>query len=161
MYLCLFLLLSYFFSFYVYLSLRDCKQRRIRERGQSIRAGSVLTGWQQGAPCGARTHKLWDHDLSRSWMFNWLSYSGAPVCSYSFLKSLKTVPKVSAKNPISFQYISFLCANRNLAWYKRQGKPYHTFRTTQKKSVLIAKSKSFEDGKQAQDWKIPFFLFWF
>ena len=34
-------------------------------------------GWQQRAPPGAWTHKLWDRDLSRSWALNWLSHWGA------------------------------------------------------------------------------------
>ena len=33
---------------------------------------------QHRAQCGARTHRLWDHDLSRSWALNRLSHPGAP-----------------------------------------------------------------------------------
>ena len=40
---------------------------------------------QHRAWCGVRTHKPWDHDLSRSWALKRLSHPGGPVPS--FLKS--------------------------------------------------------------------------
>ena len=38
---------------------------------------------------GAQTHELRDHELSRSWMLNWLSHPGAPKCKCVFLYATK------------------------------------------------------------------------
>ena len=44
---------------------------------------------QHRAWCGARTHELWDHDLSRRWMLNCLSHPGRPCeCIFLCLRSL-------------------------------------------------------------------------
>ena len=50
---------------------RERGRRRIRSRLQALSC-------QHRAQHGARTHRLRDHDLSRSWMLNRLSHSGAP-----------------------------------------------------------------------------------
>ena len=48
-----------------------------REGDTESEAGSRLwASSQHRAWCGARTHELWDHDLSRSQTLNWLSYPG-------------------------------------------------------------------------------------
>ena len=51
-----------------------------REGDTESQAGSRLQApsCQHRAQCGAWTHEPWDHDLSQSWMLNWLSYVGAP-----------------------------------------------------------------------------------
>ena len=61
-----------------------------RERNQNVSRGEAERGrhriWSRlqalsclyRARCRARTHKLWDHDLSQSWTPNWLSHLGAP-----------------------------------------------------------------------------------
>ena len=64
-----------------------------REGDIESEAGSRL--WASGqyrAWCGAGTHELWDHDLSRSQMLNRLSHPGAPppksfrlLCSHYYL----------------------------------------------------------------------------
>ena len=55
---------------------REHEQGRGRETGDRSKVGSVLRAASQ---CGARTHKPWDHDLSRSLMLNRLSHLGAPM----------------------------------------------------------------------------------
>ena len=54
-----------------------------RERG-SHRIGSRLQALscQHRARLGARTHELWDHDLSWSWTLTWLSHPGAPIAPF-------------------------------------------------------------------------------
>ena len=56
---------------------------RNRERGRhSIWSRLQALSWQHRARCGARTHTLWDHDLSQSQMLNGLSHPGAPKFIY-------------------------------------------------------------------------------
>ena len=45
-----------------------------RERETGTKESSALT---ERAWCGARTHQLWDHDLSQSWMLSQASHPGA------------------------------------------------------------------------------------
>ena len=52
--------------------------RTEREEDTGSEAGSRLLSCQHRARCGARTHELWDHDLSLSWMLNELSHPSAP-----------------------------------------------------------------------------------
>ena len=67
--------------FDVYLFLREkvwlCASQRGAERGGTDDLKQALC-WQQRARCGTRIHKPWDHDLSQSWMLNWLCHPGAP-----------------------------------------------------------------------------------
>ena len=58
---------------------RENEWGRGRKRGRH-RIGSRLQAlsWQHRAWRGAQTHKLWDHDLSQSWVLNRLSHPGAP-----------------------------------------------------------------------------------
>ena len=42
---------------------------------------------QPRAWCGAQTHEPWDHDLSWSWMLNWLSYPDAPTFIFKVLST--------------------------------------------------------------------------
>ena len=69
--------------FNVYLLLRERgneSRGRGRERGrQRIQCRLQALSCQHSAPCGARTHKLWDHDLSQSWILNWVSHPGASM----------------------------------------------------------------------------------
>ena len=71
-----------FFSFFE--RERECEWGRGRDWETGSKGGSALTGWQQRARCRTWTHRLWDHDLSRSLTLNRLSHPGAPEC-YFFL----------------------------------------------------------------------------
>ena len=56
---------------------------RCRERGRHrIQSRFQALSCQHRAQCGARTHRLWNHDLSQSRMPNWLSHPGAPNTYY-------------------------------------------------------------------------------
>ena len=87
---------SFFFNFFnVYSFLRERVHVRMhasmswgvgegqRQRGRH-RMGSRLQvlSYQHQTRWGARTHRLWDHDLSRSWPLNQLSHAGAPVLEF-------------------------------------------------------------------------------
>ena len=67
--------------FYLFLRKRDrAWVGRGRERGRHrIRSRLQALSCQHRAQCGARTHELWDHDLSWSWTLNQLSHPGAPI----------------------------------------------------------------------------------
>ena len=57
----------------------ECEQEMGREKGRHrIRSRLQALSCQHRARCRARTHELWDHDLSQSWMLNGLSHSGVP-----------------------------------------------------------------------------------
>ena len=67
----------------MYLFLREteteCEWVRDRERGRHrIWSRIQALSSQPRAQCGARTHELWDHDLSQSQMLNRLSHPDAP-----------------------------------------------------------------------------------
>ena len=75
------------FSFFnVYLFLREIEteteheQGRGREKERETQTPKQAAGSELSAqsPMGARTHKQWDRDLSRSQTLNWLSHPGAP-----------------------------------------------------------------------------------
>ena len=71
----------YFFNVYLFLRHRETEheQGRGRERGRHrIRSRLQALSCQHRARRGARTHRPWDHDLSRSWTLNRLSHPGAP-----------------------------------------------------------------------------------
>ena len=73
-----------FFLFDVYLFLRhretEHEWRRVRETGRHrIWNRLQAPSYQHRARCGARTHGVWDHDLSRSRSRNRLSHPGAPT----------------------------------------------------------------------------------
>ena len=76
------------FNVYVFLRERDRerqrenKQERGRERDTESEAGSRL--WAVSTKPDARTHELWDHDLSQSWWLNRLSHPGAPLSAMTF-----------------------------------------------------------------------------
>ena len=59
------------------------------QRGRGTEDPKWALCWQQGARCGAQTHKLWDHDLSRGQMPNRLSHPGAPKTSPCFTTTCK------------------------------------------------------------------------
>ena len=70
--------------FNVYLFLRETETEyewvRGRERGtHRLRSRLQALSCQHRVPRRARTHELWDHDLSRSRTLNRLSHPGAPV----------------------------------------------------------------------------------
>ena len=76
----LFIYLYYFFMFiFIFEIETKHEQGRGRERGRH-RIGSRLQALscQYRAGRGARTYKLHNHDLSRSWTLNRLSLPGAP-----------------------------------------------------------------------------------
>ena len=82
----------YLFFFNVYLFLRERWGHGVAKRGGQ-RIWSKLyvdsRAWWR-----AWIHKLWDHDLSRSWTLNWLSHQGASMISFhtdvtKILNSLK------------------------------------------------------------------------
>ena len=58
------------------------KRERMSEGGEERDRGTEdpkqALCWQQRTQCRAWTHEMWDHDLSWSWMLNWLSHPGAP-----------------------------------------------------------------------------------
>ena len=64
---------NFFFNVYLFLRRRETEheQGRARERGRH-RTQSRLQApsCQHRARCGAQTHELWDHELSRSWALN-------------------------------------------------------------------------------------------
>ena len=60
----------------------ECEQGRMRERGRHrIWSRLHALSCQHRARRGARTHELWDHDLSWSRTLNQMSHSGAPSLS--------------------------------------------------------------------------------
>ena len=66
-----------------------CEQGGSRERGRHrIWSRFQALSCQHRAWCGARTHKLWDHDLRQSQMLNRLSHPGAPT-NWNLNKNLK------------------------------------------------------------------------
>ena len=69
----------------IYLFLRDRKSisrgRAKREGDRVSKTGSVLS---VQSPILARTQEPWEHDLSWSWLLNWLSHPGAPVFCFFF-----------------------------------------------------------------------------
>ena len=77
--------------FFVFLTLIDFWDTKTAWAGEVQRERGRHRIWSRlQAPCcqhrawpQARTHKRWDHDLSRSWSLNRLSHSGAPVNWFS------------------------------------------------------------------------------
>ena len=68
----------------------EYKEGRTRERGRRrIWSRLQALSCRRGAWCGAWTHELWDHDLSRSRTLNRLRHPGAP--SLLFLKKIFNV----------------------------------------------------------------------
>ena len=79
-------LLFYVFFFFVREKQTGHERGRGRERGRHrIRSRLQSPSCQHRAWRRARTHKLWDYDLSWSQAFDWLSHPGAPPLP-SFLK---------------------------------------------------------------------------
>ena len=76
--------LFHFSNFYLFL--RERKKQNV-SRGEAERGRHRIwsrlqaLSCQHRAWCRAWTHKPRDHDLSRSWSLNQLSYPGAPTCS--------------------------------------------------------------------------------
>ena len=66
----------FFMLIYFWESTSEGGAEREGDRGSDV--GSALIGWQQGAQCGAHSHKPLDNDLSWNLMLNQLSHSGAP-----------------------------------------------------------------------------------
>ena len=79
-------LIFIFFNVYLFLTGRKTKHewRRGREGGRHrIWSRLQALSFQHRAPCGTRTHRPWDHDLSWSPTLNWLSHPGAPsLCDF-------------------------------------------------------------------------------
>ena len=64
------------------------EQGRDRERGKHrIKSRLQALSCQHRAWCRARTHKLWDCDLSQSWTLNQLSHPRAPLMFILFILS--------------------------------------------------------------------------
>ena len=84
------------FSMFIYFSrerLTECEQGRGRERGRHrIPSRLQAPSCQHRARREARTHKLWDHDLSGTQTINRLSHPGAPSGNIS--NRLSTDPNV-------------------------------------------------------------------
>ena len=77
----------FFTFFYIYLFLRE----REREQGwgrerrrHRMRSRLQALSCRHKVQYRAQTHKLWDHDLSQSQMFNWLSHPGDPRILFFF-----------------------------------------------------------------------------
>ena len=70
---------NFFWCLFIFERETECEQEWRRERGRH-RIGSRLQALscQPRARRGARTHRPWDHDLSRSRTLNWLSHPDAP-----------------------------------------------------------------------------------
>ena len=85
----MFSILLYFLK-YLFILRRVQAGEGQREGHRGSEAGSALTGWQERAWCGARTHEPQDHHLNRSWMLNRQSHPGAPKCSEFEMTSMKT-----------------------------------------------------------------------
>ena len=89
---------------------RERERRRVSgggaERGRPrIRSRLQALSCQHTAWHGAWTHKPWDHDLSRSWMLNQLSYPGAPpgICFNHYLSNPRAEEtKASLKSHVLF-----------------------------------------------------------
>ena len=61
----------------------EWEPRRGRERGKHrLQSRLQALSCQHRAGCGARTHKLWDHDVSQSWMLIWPSHPGTPKLDF-------------------------------------------------------------------------------
>ena len=72
---------------------REHKQGRGRERGRHrIRSRLQALSCQHRARRGARTHRPWDHDLSRSRTLNRLSHPGAPTGTHYKCSKKNVVP---------------------------------------------------------------------
>ena len=76
----------FFLIFNVYLFLRDGERQSVSGGGaERERARHRIWSRLQALICqhrarrGSRSHEPWDHDLSRSWMFNRLSLPGTPI----------------------------------------------------------------------------------
>ena len=83
---------SFFKCFYLFLKERETEreQGRSRERGRHrIWSRLQALSCQARARCGARTHELWDHDLSLSRTLNQLSHPGAPCLHFFLIKKRK------------------------------------------------------------------------
>ena len=73
----------HFFNVYLFLRERERETEqewgRGRERGKHrIQSRLQALSCQPRDRYGAWTHEPWDHDLSRSWTFNWQSHPGDP-----------------------------------------------------------------------------------
>ena len=86
-----YLFLKHFFTF-IYFWLKETEhKRKCRERGRHrVQSRLQALSCQHRAQCGARTHRLQDHDLSRSRTLNRLSHPGAPRTQWIFIKSKYT-----------------------------------------------------------------------
>ena len=85
-------------SFWIYFWERAQAGEEQKERGTEDLKHAPRC-WQQWSQCGAWTHKLWDHDLSQSWTFNWLSH---PVPLFSnFYSPFTGFPLTSIKTKLS------------------------------------------------------------
>ena len=84
------------------------ERERERERESSTEVGLMLN-W-----CGAWTHEhfyeLWDHDLSRSQMLNWLSHIDASRTEYSLQHSAFPSGDIPSLLKFSFNKVTF-CLN--------------------------------------------------
>ena len=75
---------------------RQSASGRGRERDTyRIRSRLQPPHYQPRAPRRDRTHKLWDHDLSQSQMFNRLSHPGAPAFFLTMHFSFKSKINIS------------------------------------------------------------------
>ena len=84
---------------------RQREQGKGRERGRhSIWSSLQAVSCQHRAQCRARTHELWDQDLSWSQMFNWLA-----------TQEPQRVPFLCKHIPHKFLTWSSLHANQNAA----------------------------------------------
>ena len=61
---------------------------RKRERETQNSKQAQAPSCHHRAQCRARTHKPWDHDVSRSWTLNQLSHPGTPLLVHFYLLSL-------------------------------------------------------------------------
>ena len=82
----------------------ECEWGRDSKRGRHrIWSRFQALSCQHRPQQGARTHELWDHDLTWSQRLNWLSHPGAPVEQISSSEVLDQV--YTLKNMICFQFL--------------------------------------------------------
>ena len=77
-------LFTFFFFFLMFIYLWDRGGHREGQRQKETEDLKQAPCWQCRVVCRARTHELWDHDLSWSGMLNRLNHPGAPICFILF-----------------------------------------------------------------------------
>ena len=77
-----------FFNFLTFIYFWEREREREQGRGRERKGENPkqAPNCQHRSPCGAQTHKPWDHDLSQSQILNRLSHPGTPACCLIFAR---------------------------------------------------------------------------